>query len=279
MSTRVTVTMIVSSLTVFGGCTGSLESFEYKDGTRYYAHFAPEGLGDGAPLVFFLHGYMGYAMEYQRQFGLDALAEEHGFGVVYPQGTWDENWVPHWNADLTISEVDDIGYLVALAESMQETHGYDPERTYTSGISNGGFMSYTLACRASDTFRAMGSIIGTMSQKTWEDCAPETPISVLQISGAQDTVVPIDGSMDEEGGWGGAPPIADIVTFWSEQNQCATTETRAPSENITSVHHTECQNDNVVDYYEIADMGHEVPSQDRFQMDAAEVLWDFFSQQ
>ena len=137
-------------------------------------------------------------MEYQRQFGLDALAEEHGFGVVYPQGTWDENWVPHWNADLTISEVDDIGYLVALAESMQETHGYDPERTYTSGISNGGFMSYTLACRASDTFRAMGSIIGTMSQKTWEDCAPETPISVLQISGAQDTVVPIDGSMDEE---------------------------------------------------------------------------------
>ena len=94
MSTRVTVTMIVSSLTVFGGCTGSLESFEYKDGTRYYAHFAPEGLGDGAPLVFFLHGYMGYAMEYQRQFGLDALAEEHGFGVVYPQGTWGEIGYP-----------------------------------------------------------------------------------------------------------------------------------------------------------------------------------------
>mgnify|MGYP001166213649 CR=1 FL=1 len=279
MSTRVTVTMVFSSLTLLGACTSSLESFEYKDGSRYFAHYAPEGLEEGAPLVFFLHGYMGYALEYQRQFGLDALADEHGFGVVYPQGTWDDNWVPHWNADLTISDVDDIGYLVALAESLQQTHGYEPERTYTSGISNGGFMSYTLACRAPNTFHAMGSIIGTMSKRTWEECAPEKPISVLQISGANDTVVPIDGSMDEEGGWGGAPPITDIVTFWSEQNQCTNIDTQTQSGNITSVHHTNCLNDNVVEYYEIDDMGHEIPSLDRFQMDAAEVLWNFLSKQ
>lgn len=279
MLNRLIPLALLGGLTALGGCTASLETFSFNNEARYYSHYTPENLAQGAPVVFFLHGYMGYAREYQRQFGLDSLADEHGFGVIYPQGTWDENWVPHWNADLEISEVDDLGYLVALAEHVQQTHGYDVERTYTSGISNGGFMSYTLACRAPNTFRAMASIIGTMSKRTWEECTPQPPISVLQISGALDTVVPIDGSMDEEGGWGGAPPISEVVDYWSAQNDCQNTSTEKPSDNISSTHYSDCLNGNVVDYYEIEDMGHEVPSLERYQLDSATLLWDFFSKQ
>ena len=61
-----------------------------------------------------------------------------------------------------------LGFLTALAKDLQHTHDLDPERTFASGVSNGGFMSYTLAAERPEVFKAVGSIIGTMSGYTWE---------------------------------------------------------------------------------------------------------------
>ena len=181
------------------GCTNRLEAFTHGDQTRHYSLYKPEGLPDNAPLVFMLHGYQGLARLYQSSMGFDDVADEHGFAIVYPQGTYDDNFIPHWNAGLEISEVNDIGFLTELAKQLQIDHNFDPERTFTSGISNGGFMSYTLACESSDVFKGMASIIGTMSGHTWNNCTPENPMPVLQISGLIDTVVPMDGTMSTEG--------------------------------------------------------------------------------
>jgi polyhydroxybutyrate depolymerase len=81
------------------------------------------------------------------------------FAVVYPQGTRYLARKFHWNADLDLSETDDVGFLTSLAEHLQEEHIFDSERTYISGISNGGLLSYTVACQQPETFKAMASII------------------------------------------------------------------------------------------------------------------------
>ena len=81
---------------------------------------------------------------------MSRVADKHGFAVVYPQGKPDRRDVPHWNARLKISDIDDVGFLTALAKDLQRAHDLDPERTFASGVSNGGFMSYHLACELSD---------------------------------------------------------------------------------------------------------------------------------
>ena len=42
--------------------------------------------------------------------------------------------------------IDDVGFISLLIDELIIEYGIDPNRVYITGISNGGFMSYTLAC-------------------------------------------------------------------------------------------------------------------------------------
>ena len=42
------------------------------------------------------------------------LAEEHGFALDYPEGIKDNTLKLHWNAGLTLSDLDDVGFLSEL---------------------------------------------------------------------------------------------------------------------------------------------------------------------
>ena len=59
-----------------------------------------------------------------------------------------------------------------------------------------------------------------MSGYDWNNCDPEKPIPIFLISGSDDYVVPMDGSMSAAGGWGGAPDINKIIEYWSDLNSC-----------------------------------------------------------
>ena len=193
-------------------------NFSHAGSERNYFLYKPTDLPANAPLVFVLHGYNSLAsviMEYSQ---MNVLADSNGFAVCYPQGSDDFFGTSHWNAQLSISNTDDIGFLSELAIFLQEEHQLDPAQTFACGMSNGGFMSYTLACERPDVFKAIASVTGTMSGQTWTNCNPEMPIPVLQISGTNDNVVPMDGSMGPFGGWGGAPAIQEVVRYWTDLN-------------------------------------------------------------
>ena len=116
-----------------------------------------------------LHGYTGNAPDIKEIIGLDELASSQNFAVCYPQGALDNDNYPHWNARLSISSTDDIGFLSALAKHLHTEYNLDSNRTYTCGFSNGGFMSYTLVAEAPEIFKGAASITGTMSGYTWEN--------------------------------------------------------------------------------------------------------------
>ena len=133
------------------------------------------------------------------------LAEEHGFALFYPQGLKDDTLRLNQNAGLTLSDIDDVGFLIELALYLQKTYSLSPSKTFTSGYSNGGFMSYELIVKKPEIFKAVASISETMSLETWNNrfLAQATPI--LQLSGKLDQIVPVNGLMGLYGGWGGAP--------------------------------------------------------------------------
>ncbi|HAA15817.1 MAG TPA: hypothetical protein DCE41_30540, partial [Cytophagales bacterium] len=205
---------------------------------RSYVLHVPDNLPDNAPLVFFLHGYGGKAHQYAWFFQIRDWADENGFAVVVPQGTLDANRDPFWDARLTFANIDDVGFLTGLAQELQVTYNLDPEKTFTSGISNGGFMSYVLVQERPEVWKAAASLIGTMPGYSWENRDMFVPTPLLQLSLEDDETVPIDGSMDTTGGWGGAPHMDDIIEFWTELNGTTEVEVLNPNDHTVGQRYT-----------------------------------------
>lgn len=254
--------------------------FTYNDIKRTYSLYIPKGIKEDAPLVFILHGYSGFAMSYSNITGMNAVADEGGFAVVYPQGLTSKDSIypgTHWNADFTYSDVDDIGFLTALAEYLQESYGFSESKTFAAGLSNGGFMCYTLAVKSPGTFRAIASVVGTMSGDTWKDRDSSTdPVPVLQICGSSDKTVPIDGSMSTVGGWGGAPRMDDIMEYWADRN-VADSMVEQTSDRIYSRIYSDSSGEYPVWYYLIDGYGHNWPTLTDSALDTSGLIWQFFS--
>ena len=219
----------------------------------------------------------GNAGETRSWAGLDRVADANGFAVVYPQGSGDYSGTPYWNAHTFPGVDDDIGFLSALARSLQREHGLDPERTFTAGFSNGGMMSYLLAMEAPGVFRGAASVVGAAWGSAWEDReSASAGFPLLQISGLDDAVVPVDGITDPSGGQG-APAHDEIIAYWSERNGCATVETDTLNANTTRIRHVDCADDNEVWHYRVDNFGHEWPTVDGSAGFAgAEAIWEFF---
>jgi polyhydroxybutyrate depolymerase len=247
---------------------------------RTYWLDIPDDLSDNSPLLFFLHGYTGSAYyEYSNNlFG--NLHQEHGFVACYPQGTNDIYGISHWNASLEISEVDDLDFIVKLAMHLQSEYNLDPNRIFSCGYSNGGYMSYTLACKASNTFRAIASVAGTMSGADWDNCNPDNPRSVMQVCGVNDTTVPMDGITAPAEGWGGAPNIYEVVEYWADLNNTQNTYTEPLAEspfNTQVTYYTDGTDGNQVRLYVVSGMGHNWPSNQYQGWNCSREIWEFFS--
>ncbi len=254
--------------------------YDYEGVEREYIFQMPSELSSNAPLVFVLHGYTSNNEFISQYSGFLELGEQEGFAVCFPRGLADAAGNTHWNANLNISNVDDIGFLSSLASYLQDEHGLNPANTFSCGMSNGGFMSYTLACEAPDVFKAIASVTGTMSGYDWNNCQSENPIPVMQISGTIDEVVPMDGSITTFGGWGGAPDIYNVIDSWVVKNNCTELAVDSTSTTMpTKMHyHRGAGNQHEVWQYVITGMDHTWPG---FWVDTGidgtEEIWKFFS--
>jgi polyhydroxybutyrate depolymerase len=256
---------------------GKFITFMHKTEERTYLLHLPKNLRANAPLVFLLHGYHGDARDYMAELGINRVADANGFAVCYPQGARDFEGTPHWNARLKISKTDDIGFLSELAAHLQDRYKLDPAKTFVSGISNGGFMSYTLVAERPDVFKAAASVIGTMSGYTWKHHDKIRPVPILQISGLDDEVIPYDGSMSPAGGWGGAPNQDVIIDFWTKLNKTKTKEITQVSSKTTAYYYKGGINGNEVWHYKIKGFGHRIPGEREMGSNTADVIWKFFS--
>jgi polyhydroxybutyrate depolymerase len=176
------------------------------------------------PLVVLLHGYRSSGDIQEVYFQLEPLAESRGFLYVHPDGTRDFGGSQYWNATEACCAFgpdapDDVAYLFGLIEQVSAAYAVDPQRIYLAGHSNGGFMSYRMACDHAETIAAIVSLAGAMRSDP-ADCAPSEPVSVLQIHGTADDTVPYTGVQ-----FLGAtvPSAQDSVAAWAAYNGCEAT--------------------------------------------------------
>ncbi len=172
------------------------------------------------PLVILLHGYSATGQIQDLYLDFSPRAAARGFIAVVPDGTMNPGGQQYWNAspgwccDFLASGVDDAGYLLGLVTEAKSRFNIDAGRVYLVGHSNGGFMSYKLACEHADVFAAIVSIAGAMPLSE-ADCAPSEAVSVLQVHGTFDSVINYYGTL------GQYPSAVTAVERWADHNGCA----------------------------------------------------------
>ena len=174
------------------------------------------------PLVLNLHGYGSHSMAQNAYFGLSSLVDSHRFALIIPNGTRDREGRRAWNATEFCcgdsgSRRDDVAYLSGLVEDAGEHISID--RVYSVGLSNGGFMSYRLACESLPGLAAIVALGGT-SFPDPARCASARPVSVLHIHGTDDEVVNFDGGTNPAIGEGSFAAARELNQRWAERAGC-----------------------------------------------------------
>ena len=270
-----------------GSCIETL-SFNFGGLEREYLLYIPENLPGNAPLVFVLHGYTGSAQGIMSYSEMNEVAEENGFAVCYPQGTTDQYDNSFFNVGYEFQNnptVDDVGFIVALAEYLQDTHQLSNINTFCTGMSNGGDMSYMLACEASSTFRAIAPVAGMILYDIYNSCNPENPVPVFETHGTEDDVTYYEGDPDNVDGWGSYLDIPSTIDYFVNQNNLTDLSfSELPNLNpndgsvIESYIYSSPNSNNEVWLYKVIGGGHDWPGADgNMDVNISEEIWKFFN--
>ncbi len=272
-------------ITYCGYSQKTIQATIVHDGlTRTFSFYVPAiyAPGNPTPLVFNLHGY-GSNGDQQEFYGdFRKIADTANFIVVHPNGTLNQTNQAFWNCGLVgASGVDDVGFIHAMIDSLSKAYSIDPDRIYSTGMSNGGFMSYHMAC-VSNRFAAIASVTGSMTALTLTQCKNANAIPVMEIHGNADGVVNYEGSP-------GVFSIPAVLDYWIAKNglnKLDLIQTNVPNINTTDGATAELYiypGINEVQHYKIINGGHTWPGtafvigttcQD---FKASEVIWQFFA--
>jgi len=235
------------------------------------------------PLRLNLHGYASNALEQMYYDDFRMIADSANFIMVLPEGTVYEGKT-HWNTGgwTPNSTVDDLGFMDALIDYMIASYKINTKRIYSTGMSNGGEMSYHLACNSSNRIAAIASVGGSMTPETFVSCYPSRPVPVLHIHGTSDQVVPYTGDST-------AKPIMEVLNYWAQKNHCAATPTTTAVPNTSTkdnstVKHLVWKGDKAnVEHFKIRGGGHtwagsanNLPGTN-YDINASMKIWKFFN--
>jgi polyhydroxybutyrate depolymerase len=233
-----TCCLILPTLSFTQNSTGS---FTYNSVLRDYILHIPPGYNASVPtpLVLNLHGYTSNAQQQMLYTGFNSDADTAGYIVVYPNGIANA-WNSGWNSPYH-SGVDDVGFLSALIDTISENYNIDACRVFSTGMSNGGFMSYRLACELENKIAAVASVTGSMTDSMMFYCQNTRAVAVMEIHGTADNTVPYDGTV-------AFTSVDENFNFWASHNSClgaAITEDLADTDpldgaTVTKIHHTTC---------------------------------------
>ena len=220
---------LATHVSAASGGTVAHDTLTFDGRERTYRLYVPSPLPDGpVPLFVGFHGGSGWGDQFARTNHIEALAATNGFIVVHPDGVT----IPGqrggvWNGGVCCAiaareNVHDVGFVNALIDELALDYDIDPQRVFAFGHSNGGIMSYRLACELADRIVGIGVVAGTLGVDT---CDPTRPVSLIHIHGTADRNLPITGGVgpDSRAGVDFPPPREGFATI-AERDGCPAAE-------------------------------------------------------
>lgn len=226
---------------------------------RTYQLHVPAGLDHPSGLVLNLHGAGATGSGQAAVTGFNAVADAHGFAVVYPDGI-DQSWADGRGASVPDRQgVDDVGFLVALAERLVQEYRIPPGRVFATGMSAGAFMVNRLACQRADVVAAIAPVAGTLGSGF--PCGPSQPVSVLQVHGTADPVVPFNGGpMVGRGGPSDIVSAPATAQRWRDIGGCPAPVESSTGPEVQQFASSGCRGGTEVVFVQIDGGGHTWPA-------------------
>lgn len=265
-------------------------SFVFEDSTRTFTIYVPQKYLDNpsaaVPLLLNLHGYGSENWQQEFYGNFIPIADVENFIICHPNGTKNEIGLRYWNAGFAAAAVDDVGFLSALIDTISAKYSINAQKVFSTGMSNGGFMSYTLACELPNKIKKIASVTGSMTKFQYANCTNQNPIPVLQIHGTNDPTVNYNGNTTTEA-------IEKVVGFWVNHNNCDSTFVESAIPNINTTDNStvirydfnaSCDDNSEVVFYKVENGGHTWPGSEylipgdvtNLDFNASEVIWKFF---
>lgn len=213
----------------------------------------PAKVGQRLPVLVGLHGAGGKF--FQTYSGFTELADAEGFIAVYPNPIDKEDGHTFWNINdhQTDGGPADVQFIADLLDYLEDHLCVDPSRIYAAGVSNGGGMAARLACELSERFAGFASIAGGYS--SLPPCHPTNPVSVIEIHGTADTVVPYDGDSPD-----GAGAVWPWLWAWHEHDGCSgAPAVSRVAPRVERYEWSDCAEGARVEHIEIYGGGHQLP--------------------
>ena len=187
------IVMVIFALIVFSlplpqaGASGASRGVVTVNGVdRTYELYVPESVAgaDAVPLVIALHPFASSGKAWRALTGFDALADEHGFIVAYPDAA-DLDWndgsaqAAGWTG---LEPGDDIAFMKALIDHLAAEYPVDPARVALVGFAAGGTFAYRAACEIPERFDRV-AVSGALTWDFHLDNCPvaddQEPVSLL----------------------------------------------------------------------------------------------------
>ena len=240
----------------------------------------------GTPLVLDLHGF---TLNKEIEGTLDSVGAKgaaKGFIVVTPDAVGS---LRSWNMFKVDQEPDDFQFVSELLADLTTKLCIDPNRVYTTGISNGSAFSALLACTAPYRFAAIGMVSATIGPT----CPDDVRVPVMAFHGTADPVVPYrGGTVNSPAALGhDAPPVEQAVKEWAQHDGCSSTpqeQTIAPT--VRRIVYPDCAPGMDVSLYSLQGSGHTWPGgldvqklgiaqfgATNLDVDATDLLLEFFT--
>lgn len=220
----------------------------------YYLHTPiADSPSHSLPLIVALHGSGMQGKEMADKTALNQLADHAGFVVVYPDGLKQK-----WNVSGKSSE-DNVAFVHALINQVQQSRSIDRSRIYVVGLSNGGILAQKLACEDPGGIAAIATVAASLPNEFAAHCQTQQPISLLMVNGTADTIVPWQGGAEPDVRIGrdlSIPSIPNVLNFWQRHNACSSPPQTAQPSKVVKVTDYSCQAGIEVELVALEGAGH-----------------------
>ena len=235
------------------------------------------------PLVISLHAAAVWPAVQRDISGWNAVADDHGFLVVYPSGL--STGEPRIWRMAGSGMQRDVTFIADLIDDLRRRYNIDPSRIYADGLSNGGGMAFVLSCTMRDRIAAVG-MVGAALLVPFESCADARPVPMIAFHGTADTAAPYHGGSS----WVTSVPLQNVPAFvakWAKRNRCAASrEEPRLTPDVSRLTYYDCAGGADVVFHTVHDGGHTWPGgqpvpewfagRTTNSINATRELWAFF---
>ena len=214
------------------------------------------------PIVIALHGRGGSNTNWVQP--LSEFTNSGAFIGVYPQGHHNS-----WNLGQEPSNANDAVFISNIIDTLLSYSNVDENKIFAVGNSNGSGMVNVLG-GFNKRLKAIAPVASQLTERT-EIKSNAIPLSIFQVNGDQDLLIPIDGGLKL-----GHPfmSASDSAKKWATHFNCNHNVAVEETEHTILHTYSDCDDNILIKYLVVKGAGHNIA---RDYSSLWNDVWDFFS--